>query len=56
MLDELYLAYLSRIPGDDEKTKAMAFLAKASTAALRSAALEDLAWAIVQKSDFLFNY
>ena len=56
MLDELYIAYLSRLPGDDEKTKAMAFLAKANTAALRSAALEDLAWAIVQKTDFLFNY
>ena len=41
---------------DDEKTKAMAFLAKATTATLRSAALEDLAWAIVQKTDFLFNY
>jgi hypothetical protein len=39
MLDELYLAYLSRVPSDVEKTKAMAFLSKATTAALRSTAL-----------------
>lgn len=56
MLEELYLAYLARVPSDVEKTKAMAFLSKATTAALRSAALEDLAWALVQKTDFLFNY
>ncbi len=56
MLDELYLTYLARLPADDEKTKAMAFLAKATTATLRSAALEDLAWSVVQKTDFLFNY
>ena len=56
MLEELYLTYLSRRPTDEERTKAMTFLGKANTAALRSAALEDLAWAIVQKTDFLFNY
>ena len=56
MFEELYLTYLSRFPTDDEKTKGMAFLAKANTAALRSVALEDLAWTLIQKTDFLFNY
>ena len=56
MLEELYLAYLARVPTETENTKAMAFLSKATTAALRSSALEDLAWALVQKTDFLFNY
>ena len=56
MLEELYLAYLARVPNDTEKTKGMAFLAKATTAALRSTALEDLAWVLLQKTDFLFNY
>ena len=56
MLEELYLAYLSRVPNDAEKAKGINFLAKANTAALRSTALEDLAWILLQKTDFLFNY
>ncbi len=56
MLEELYLAYLARVPNDTEKAKGLDFLAKATTAALRSVALEDLAWILLQKTDFLFNY
>lgn len=55
-VDELFLYFLSRMPSASEKSKALAHLAKATTTAQRNAAIEDLAWALVNKIDFVFNY
>ncbi len=56
VIDELFLLYLGREPNEAEKNKALAAFAKATTAALRNATIEDLAWVLVNKVDFLINY
>ncbi|MBI2689696.1 MAG: DUF1553 domain-containing protein [Acidobacteria bacterium] len=56
MVDEVFLLYLGRVPNATEKTTALAALAKANTAALRNTTIEDLAWVLVNKVDFLMNY
>jgi hypothetical protein len=56
MIDQIFLLYLGREPSADEKAMALAPFAKATTAALRNAAIEDLAWVLVNKVDFLINY
>jgi hypothetical protein len=56
LIDEVFLTFLSRYPTDYERSKALPFLAKANTAALRSTAVEDLAWVCINKVDFLFSY
>ena len=56
MIEEVFLLYLGREPSDEEKAKALGAFAKANTAALRNATIEDLAWVLVNKVDFLINY
>src|SRR5262249_54405650 len=56
LTDEAFLTFLSRYPTDYERSKAIAFLAAANTPALRSTAVEDLAWVCINKVDFLFSY
>ena len=56
LIDEMFLTFLSRYPTDYERSKALPVLAKANTAALRGAAIEDLAWVCINKVDFLFSY
>jgi hypothetical protein len=56
LVDETFLTFLSRYPTDSERSKSLAFLAKATTAALRNSAVEDLAWMCINKVDFLFSY
>jgi hypothetical protein len=56
LVDELFLTFLSRYPSAFERPKAIAFLSKASTAALKNTAVEDLAWVAINKVDFLFSY
>jgi len=57
MADELFLRFLGRIPSEIEKTKTMAFLAKAGTVqAAKNTAVEDLAWVMVNKQEFIFSY
>src|SRR6185312_8837016 len=56
LLDEAFLTFLSRYPTDFERSKALPFLAKATTAALKNTAVEDLAWVCINKVDFLFSY
>lgn len=53
LLDELFLTFLSRKPTPYERGKAATYLTRAVT---RTAAVEDLAWAVVNKTDFLFSY
>jgi hypothetical protein len=55
-VDEIFLTFLSRTPNESEKAKAVAHLAKATNATLRNTYLEDLAWSLINKIDFLFSY
>jgi hypothetical protein len=52
-VEELYLTVLARRPSAYEKSQAAAHFAKAPG---RNAALEDLAWALINKAEFLFSY
>lgn len=55
-VEELFLTFLSRKPSLKEQESAVQFLAKATTTAARNTAVEDLAWACINKVDFLFSY
>jgi hypothetical protein len=55
-VEEIWLRFLARTPEDDERQKAEALLAKAATTAARNTALEDLAWVLVNKIEFLYSY
>ncbi len=54
--EEMFLTFVSRKPSDGERAKAVGFLAKATTAAQKNAAIEDLAWVLINKIEFLFSY
>lgn len=56
IVDELFLRFIGRLPGDVERARALSYLAKATTAAQKNAIIEDLAWALVNKIEFLFSY
>ena len=51
IVDELYLATLSRKPRDEEKQLAVTWLE-----ADRKQGAEDLQWSLLNKLDFIFNY
>jgi hypothetical protein len=55
-VEEVFLQFLSRMPGAHELATGMAHLAKARNAAERNAYLEDLAWVCINKVEFLFSY
>ncbi len=52
LVDELWLTFLSRLPTETERSKAVAHLGKGN----RNTAIEDLAWVAVNKLDFLYSY
>jgi hypothetical protein len=52
----MFLAFLSRFPSEYEKAAALRRFAAASTTQARNTLIEDLAWALVNKTDFLFSY
>lgn len=54
--EEMFLKFIARKPSDGERAKAVAALAKATTAAQKNAVVEDLAWALINKIEFLFSY
>jgi hypothetical protein len=56
LIEEMYLAFLSRRPSEYEMEKSLAHLARNTTAQRRNAAIEDLAWVLVNKLDFVFSY
>jgi len=57
VVDDLFLLYLSRKPTEYERGIALRQLGRSGTAQYsRNAAVEDLAWALVNKADFLFSY
>ncbi len=54
-VNKLYLTILSRYPSSTEMSTAMAGLPTANGAA-RNSAIQDLAWSLFNKVDFVFNY
>lgn len=55
-VEELFLRFLGRRPTDAERATARTVLERATTPAARNAAFEDLAWACLNKTEFLFSY
>jgi hypothetical protein len=55
LIEELYLAALSRHPAAEEKTKLLALLGEAKEPNRREA-VEDLFWGILSSKEFLFNH
>jgi hypothetical protein len=56
IVEDMFLTFLSRRPTEYERGVALKALDRATTAAARVTAVEDLAWALVNKIDFLFSY
>ncbi len=55
-VQQLYLTYLGRVPSAAENTAAVAYLSAGTTTAAKNAALEDLAWSLINKLEFVFSY
>lgn len=57
MTDELFIRFLGRLPSDSERTRAEAVITRAgSVQAAKNAAVEDLAWVLMNKQEFIFSY
>jgi hypothetical protein len=56
VVTEIFLTFLSRLPSEGERTTALKPLTAAANANARNTAVEDLAWAAINKVDFLFSY
>jgi hypothetical protein len=57
LINTLFLNILSRYPSADEMSKAQASITVASgTGTVRVQAVQDLAWALYNKVDFIYNY
>lgn len=54
LVDELYLTFFSRFADDDERQAGIEYLGR--HAAQRRQAAEDLAWALMNSVEFLFNH
>jgi len=55
LVEEMYLTFFSRLPSPDEKNIGVEFLASRPSDKRRQAA-EDLAWAMLNSTEFLFNH
>lgn len=54
IVDELYLLALSRLPKPEEKKKGLEYLGRDPRE--RAQAVEDLVWAVLNSTEFLFNH
>ncbi|MFT5091894.1 MAG: hypothetical protein ACI93T_000713, partial [Porticoccaceae bacterium] len=54
IIDELYLTTLSRFPNDEERSLMQQAFANSESA--RSAAVEDVLWALLNTKEFIFNH
>jgi hypothetical protein len=52
-IEEIFLTFLSRQPTPVERAKAMTYIQRANS---RTEAIQDLAWACINKVDFMFSY
>jgi hypothetical protein len=55
-IDELFYTFLSRKPTNAERNRALTSLQAATSTTARNTAFEDLAWACINKLDFLYSY
>lgn len=55
-IDEMYYTFLGRLPSDFERSHAASYLSAPTTTAAKNAALEDFAWALINKLEFVFSY
>lgn len=56
VVEELSLLLLSRMPTEQERATSVEYLAKAKDATERNTFIEDLAWALMNKPEFIFSY
>jgi hypothetical protein len=56
LVNEMFLTFLSRLPSASEKQMALDALQRATTGALRNNTVEDLAWVLINKLEFIFSY
>jgi len=56
IVEEMFLAFLSRQPTPYERGVALKTLEKATSPQARVTAVEDLAWALMNRIEFLFSY
>jgi len=57
MTEELFLRFLGRMPSESERTKTVAHLARAGNVQnAKNAAVEDMAWVLMNKQEFIFSY
>lgn len=54
VVDDMFLTFISRQPTEYERGVAMKFLTRANSS--RTTNVEDLAWALINKIEFLFSY
>jgi len=54
IVDEFYLAGLSRLPNEEEKRKVLDYISERKNA--REQAIRDILWAILNTKEFLFNH
>jgi hypothetical protein len=54
-VDEIYLTFLSRLPSVGEKAKTLSYLQQRGPANRNSAA-EDIAWSLINRTEFIFSY
>jgi hypothetical protein len=54
LVEELYLTYFSRLPREDERTTALAYLQEHKEN--RREAVEDLAWSMLNSLEFIFDH
>jgi hypothetical protein len=52
----MFLTFLSRFPTASERDVALNALKTATTATSRNNTVEDLAWVLINKLEFLFSY
>ena len=54
VIDSLYKRFVSRPPTDQERLKALNYLSEPGRP--RQVAIEDLAWALLNSNEFIFNH
>lgn len=56
VVDELYMLFLSRRPTASERALGVEFLGAAKDTTERNTLMEDLAWVLINKPDFVFSF